>query len=175
MLQLKTGKSGNCLHSVNIISDKVFKNGPSKIWGRQPSKIRKGYGLLETDHIPSNLLKALFHKFYLVHSWIRSIFVVGSCDDGLRISSKSNETGIIAQSYRGRETFFLARDIDFLPWFMAGAGSFLCWKFAFFNYHIFHLLSELNRCKEKLCHFLRFKASITIFSIEFFPWESLFS
>ena len=23
-----------------------------------------------TDHIPSNFLKAVFHKFYLVHSWI---------------------------------------------------------------------------------------------------------
>ena len=33
----------------------VFKNGPSKICG---------------DHIPSNFLKAVFHKFYLVHSWI---------------------------------------------------------------------------------------------------------
>ena len=32
---------------------KVFKNGPSKIRGRQP-----------------NFVKAVFHKFYLVHSWI---------------------------------------------------------------------------------------------------------
>ena len=38
--------------------DKVFKNGPSKICGRQPLKNLKG----------SNFLKALFHKFYLVHS-----------------------------------------------------------------------------------------------------------
>ena len=25
------------------------------------------------DHIPSNFLKAIFHKFYLVHSWIRCL------------------------------------------------------------------------------------------------------
>ena len=36
--------------------DKVFKNGPSKIWGRQPLKKLIG-------HIPSNFLKAVFHKF----------------------------------------------------------------------------------------------------------------
>ena len=44
---------------------KVFKNGPSKICGRQPLKYLKWY-----DHITSNILKAVFHKFYLVHSWI---------------------------------------------------------------------------------------------------------
>ena len=49
---------------------KVFKSGPSKIFGRQPLKNLKGYGLPKADHIPSNFLKAVFHKFYLVHSWI---------------------------------------------------------------------------------------------------------
>ena len=34
--------------------DKVFKNGPSKICGRQPLKNLKGYGLL-ADHIIYNL------------------------------------------------------------------------------------------------------------------------
>ena len=33
---------------------KVFKNGPSKICGRQPQKV-----------LPD---KAVFHKFYLIHS-----------------------------------------------------------------------------------------------------------
>ena len=42
---------------------KVFKNGPSKICGWQPLKNLKWY--------TSNILKAVFHKFYLVHSWIR--------------------------------------------------------------------------------------------------------
>ena len=51
-----------------IIRDKVFKNGPSKICGRQPLKNLKGYGLLEAVHTPSNFLKAVFHKFYLGHS-----------------------------------------------------------------------------------------------------------
>ena len=50
--------------------DKVFKNAPCKICGRQPLKTLKEYGLLKADHIPSNFLKAVFHKFYLVHSWI---------------------------------------------------------------------------------------------------------
>ena len=43
-----------------IIWVKVFKNGPNKICGRQPLKNLKWYGLL----------KAAFHKFYLVYSWI---------------------------------------------------------------------------------------------------------
>ena len=50
-----------------IISDKVFKNGPSKICGRQPLKNMKGYGLLKVENTPSNFLKAVFHKLYLVH------------------------------------------------------------------------------------------------------------
>ena len=44
---LITGKSSNCLLSANIIWDKVFKNGPSKICGGQPLKNLKGYGLLQ--------------------------------------------------------------------------------------------------------------------------------
>ena len=49
------------------IWDKVFKNEPGKISGRQPLKNLKGYGLLKGDHTPSNFLKAVFRKFYLVH------------------------------------------------------------------------------------------------------------
>ena len=51
------------------IGVKVFENGPSKIWGRQPLKHLKWYGLPKADHTRSNFLKAVFHKFYLVHSW----------------------------------------------------------------------------------------------------------
>ena len=43
---------------------KVFKNGLSKVCGRQPLKNLKG----QVDHILSNFLKAVFHNFYLVHS-----------------------------------------------------------------------------------------------------------
>ena len=49
---------------------KVFKNGPSKICGRQPLKNLKEYGLPRAGHTPSNYSKAVFHKVYLVHSWI---------------------------------------------------------------------------------------------------------
>ena len=35
--------------------DKVLKNGPSKICGRQPLKN------LKADHTPSKFLKAVFH------------------------------------------------------------------------------------------------------------------
>ena len=56
----------------NDIWDKVFKNGLSKICGRQPLKNLKGYGLPKADHTNgpdhTNFLKAAFHKFYLVHS-----------------------------------------------------------------------------------------------------------
>ena len=48
--------------------DKVFKNRQSKICGRQPLRNLKGYNLLQTDHIPSKSLKAVFHKFCPVHS-----------------------------------------------------------------------------------------------------------
>ena len=44
----------NCTKNTNNWV-KVFKNGPSKICGRQPL---------------SNLLKAVFHNFYLISSWI---------------------------------------------------------------------------------------------------------
>ena len=31
---------------------------------------KTNYSRMDQDHIPSNFLKAVFHKFYLVHSWI---------------------------------------------------------------------------------------------------------
>ena len=43
--------------------DKLFKNGPSKICGRQPLKNLKGFNLSKADHTPSNFLKVVFHKF----------------------------------------------------------------------------------------------------------------
>ena len=47
------------------------QNGPSKICGRQPLKNLKEYGLLkQAGQTPLNFLKVIFHKFYLVHSWI---------------------------------------------------------------------------------------------------------
>ena len=45
--------------------EKVFKNGTSQ---RQPLKKFKEYGLLKAHDTPSNFLKAVFHKFDLVHS-----------------------------------------------------------------------------------------------------------
>ena len=50
----------------NEIWDKVFKSKPNKICGRQPLKNLKGYGLLKQTI--SIFLKAVLHKFYLVHS-----------------------------------------------------------------------------------------------------------
>ena len=47
-----------------FIWDKVFKNGPSDICGRQPLKN------LKSRPYHFRFLKAVFHKFYLVHSWI---------------------------------------------------------------------------------------------------------
>ena len=62
---------------------KVFKNGPSKICGRQLLKNLKWYGLpKQTIPTTSNFLKAVFHKFYLV--W--------------PISSKSNLTCLFVNS-----------------------------------------------------------------------------
>ena len=59
------------LFTYTYIRAKAFKNGPSKICGRQLLKYLKGYedkGL--ADHIFSYFLEAVFHKFHLVHSWI---------------------------------------------------------------------------------------------------------
>ena len=53
---------------IKYIWDKVFKDGPSKICRRQTLTNLKEYGLLEAEHTTSNLSKAVFHKFHLVHS-----------------------------------------------------------------------------------------------------------
>ena len=53
--------------AVSSIWDRVFKNGPGKICGRQPLKFG---GIWSADHIHSNFWKAVVHKFYLVHVWI---------------------------------------------------------------------------------------------------------
>ena len=45
----------------------VCKNRPSKICGKQPLKHLRGYNLSKAEHTPSDFLKAVFHKFYLVH------------------------------------------------------------------------------------------------------------
>ena len=60
------------LKCLTVFLYKVFKNEPSQICGRQSLKNFKGYGLPKADHTPSKLLKAAFHKFCLVHSWILS-------------------------------------------------------------------------------------------------------
>ena len=46
--------------------------GSSKICGRQLLKNFKWSWSVSTDHITLIFLKAVFHKFYLVHSWILS-------------------------------------------------------------------------------------------------------
>ena len=45
--------------------DEVFKNGLSKICGRQPL-----INLKSRPYPFKNILKAVFHKFYLAHSWM---------------------------------------------------------------------------------------------------------
>ena len=47
------------------IWDKVFKNEPSKIWGRQPLKYLKGYGLLKTGEgcLPQILVSPFLNTF----------------------------------------------------------------------------------------------------------------
>ena len=67
--------------------DQTFNNGPSKICGRQSLKTLKEYGLLEANHTSSKCLKVVFHRVYLVHSWILcpiccsifSIYIYSNC------------------------------------------------------------------------------------------------
>ena len=61
---------------------KVFKNGPSKICGRQPLKNW-------SDMVTSNFLKAVFHKFYSVHSWIPWSIYSYKCIKNSRNSHRS--------------------------------------------------------------------------------------
>ena len=68
-----------CINSLSefiesyYISDKVFKNGPRKICGRQPLKNLKGYGMLEQflqillDPV-LNTLSYILHDFYCMIS-----------------------------------------------------------------------------------------------------------
>ena len=68
------GKNERLLCSAKIFHKlyhmgKVFKNGPSKTCERHLKNLT-GYGPLEAYHTPSNFLKGVFYKFYLVHSWI---------------------------------------------------------------------------------------------------------
>ena len=51
----------------SLYMGQVSKNGQSKICGRQPLKNLK-YGLSKQINITSGFLKAVFHKFHLVHS-----------------------------------------------------------------------------------------------------------
>ena len=53
-----------------IIWNKVFNSGLSKFCERQPLQNFSGYGLLRSNKIHWNFLKAVFHEIYLVHSWI---------------------------------------------------------------------------------------------------------
>ena len=49
---------------MRVIWYQVFQIEPSKICGREPLTKLRRYGLR------SNFLRAVFHKFHLVHSWI---------------------------------------------------------------------------------------------------------
>ena len=58
---------------IRIKWDKVFKNGPSKGCGKQPLKNLKFKKIKKQKIKNSNFLKAVFNKFYLVHSRILSL------------------------------------------------------------------------------------------------------
>ena len=62
-----------------LILDKVFKSGLSKLCGRQPL----------SRHIPSNFLKAVFQKIYLVHSWILRLICLCAYDKYIRSISQA--------------------------------------------------------------------------------------
>ena len=62
------------INPCEVICSKAYKNGPGKICGRQHLKNLKWYGLPQktilADHITSNFLKTVFHRFYLARFWI---------------------------------------------------------------------------------------------------------
>ena len=73
-------------HIMKIMWDKVFNNGPSEIFGREPL----------ADHITSIFLKAAFQNFYLAYSWmlwpIRGLVNVLRKDNVILKTSRWNES-----------------------------------------------------------------------------------
>ena len=76
---------------------KSIKYRPSTIYGRQPLKKLKRYGLLQAEHTPPNFLKAIFHKFYLNNSWI----LCPKCGSG---SLNFNEKSLVLAFCSGTKT-----------------------------------------------------------------------
>ena len=60
----KTVKMSEVVLTVIIKWVKIFKNGPSKICGRQSLKNLKRYGLLRQTISLQTFLKVLFHKIF---------------------------------------------------------------------------------------------------------------
>ena len=61
------------------IWDKVFKTGPSKVCGRQPSKNLKGYGMFKQKkkYFNQNLIIFSFFSFYTVPHKQRELLIHG--------------------------------------------------------------------------------------------------
>ena len=66
IMKSERGAQYESSESLGKVWDKVFKNGSSET--RERSGMIRPYP--NADHTPSNCLKAIFHKFYLIHFWI---------------------------------------------------------------------------------------------------------
>ena len=120
--------------------------------GDSLSQNLKAYGLLEADQTPSNFLKAIFYKFYSVHS---------------AKNSKLNETRICAQSCQSGYIFSLDLALEQA---LSNVKNLPFWNTTDFTYYMSHIIAK------KTCHFFfMLKSSITQFSIDFTTSESLFS
>ena len=58
---------------------KVFKSGPSKIWGIQPSKVWSDVWSVLTDCITLNFLKAVFFTWSILEHFVRDIILQKFC------------------------------------------------------------------------------------------------
>ena len=54
----------------SIFESQYSRIDKSQICGRQPLTNLNRHDLPKADHKPSHFLKTVFHKFYLIHSWI---------------------------------------------------------------------------------------------------------
>ena len=83
-------------HMCKHIWAKVFKSGLSKFCGRLPLKNLKGLG----RPYPVNFLKAVFHKFYLIHYWILCLIYwvseTGCIISALKVHSSDFGLGVIS-------------------------------------------------------------------------------
>ena len=96
---------------------------------------------LSSNHIPSNFLKAVFHKIYLVHSWMRCLIQPGELCNNSSLTIVANPA--LSDSCIGVLVVFLWNSLIFVimyRWlkFVMRLSTEECKKLCFIRYKITH-------------------------------------